>query len=106
MVTKFYLQKADWLARWLEKLWNTRSPLFIDLGISTIIWMLYPKYLVDNVEEVTPCLLPHLHASLMVFPRQLQLDNNTVRQLLGAKEIKKKPMDAYARVQIIEYSYM
>lgn len=65
--------------------------ILIDLGISITMQMLYPKFLVSNVDEVT---LNQLHSSplqisLVVLSWKrcnLQLDDNTVGKLLREKE--------------------
>ena len=58
------------LTRWLENCKNNSSLSFIDLDANTTMQMLYPKFRISNVEEVTPNQLQPLpqQTPLVVLP--------------------------------------
>ena len=74
--------------------------------------MLYPEFLVSNVEEVIPNQLQTspLQTLLVNFTLEeiciLQLDDTILGKLLRAKETNQKPTDAYTKSQGIEYRWL
>ena len=72
--------------------------------------MLYPEFLVSNMEEVIPNQLqsPPQQTPLVILPtveeiRTLQLGDTIVGKLVRAKETNQKPSDAYTKSQVIQY---